>query len=318
MEIESKMKYGSIQALGVKPALQTQARNTAPSRIVAAALVACTLSVVFWAAPAQAQVHVGDLTLSSQTDVDTFAYTEVTGYLRVIDDADGTDNISNLNGLSELTSVGGDLWVVNIDLLTNLDGLRALTSVGGDLIIHNIDLLTNLDGLRALTSVGGEVWIDRNPLLTSLDGLSALTSVGEGLYIWLNASLDRFCGLFPLLDGGGLVGVYSAEDNLLNPTEADILAQGPCILDPVKEIAVLIAAVDVLGLAQGLENSLLSKLNNALAKLLDGNPNNDHAACNQLAAFINQVDAQSGKKIDPLDADALIVQAMTIIDMVCP
>ena len=39
---------------------------------------------------------------------------------------------------------------------------------------------------------------------------------------------------------------------------------------------------------------------------------------NQLGAFINQVNALSGKKIDPLDADALILQAQAVIDLVCP
>lgn len=154
--------------------------------------------------------------------------------------------------------------------------------------------------------------------ITNLNGLSALTSVGGSLYVRHNASLDRFCGLFPLLDVGGLIGSYIVSDNSLNPTRAEIQATGPCILDPVDEIAELIAALDVLGLPQGLENSLLSKLHNALAKLLDGNPDNDHAACNELAAFVNQVDAQDGKKIDPLEADALIAQAMVIIDVVCP
>ena len=39
--------------------------------------------------------------------------------------------------------------------ITNLDGLANITSVGGDLDIYYNDALTNLDGLANLTSVGG-------------------------------------------------------------------------------------------------------------------------------------------------------------------
>ena len=87
---------------------------------------------------------------------------------------------------------------------------------------------------------------------------------------------------------------------------------------PQERLQDLADTIAALNLQQGISNSLQSKLNNALANLLDGNPNNDHAACSQIEAFINQVNAQSGVSIDPSDALNLTGQSQSIIDLVCP
>src|SRR5690606_25444989 len=78
-----------------------------------------------------AQCPSGNLNFTSQAQVDAFAtnypnWTEFQGYLNI----NGT-NISNLDGLSALTIVGGDFNISNNLQLTNLDGLSALTTVGG-------------------------------------------------------------------------------------------------------------------------------------------------------------------------------------------
>jgi PKD repeat protein len=79
------------------------------------------------------------------------------------------------------------------------------------------------------------------------------------------------------------------------------------------QIRNLIEQVEGLGLPKGTERPLLAKLENALKKLEDGNPNNDKAAINTLNAFINGVSAQAGKKIETADALALIAAAESII-----
>jgi hemerythrin-like domain-containing protein len=70
-----------------------------------------------------------------------------------------------------------------------------------------------------------------------------------------------------------------------------------------------------LKLQHGIENSLLAKLDAAIQKLDDDNDNNDLAAINSLQAFINAVEAQSGKKISEEDVDDLIAAAQQIIDL---
>jgi PKD repeat protein len=69
--------------------------------------------------------------------------------------------------------------------------------------------------------------------------------------------------------------------------------------------------VEDMNMPKGLEDSCLSKLDNAIKSIEKGK---DNAAANQLEAFINHVKAQSGKKISEEDADALIAAAQWIID----
>ena len=45
------------------------------------------------------------------------------------------------------TEIEGDVFIENIENLTNLDGLSNVTSIGGDLTISFNPNLTNIDGL---------------------------------------------------------------------------------------------------------------------------------------------------------------------------
>lgn len=100
-------------------------------------------------------------------------------------------NITNLNGLNQLTSIGGDLNINYNILLASLGGLNAINLIGGNLDIkHNFSLI-NLTGLNALTSIGGNSYINDNILMTSLTGLNMLTSVG-GTLILILTLVDKF------------------------------------------------------------------------------------------------------------------------------
>ncbi len=87
------------------------------------------------------------------------------------------------------------------------------------------------------------------------------------------------------------------------------------VLTPFEMLLGLSEYIDELGLHEGIANSLESKLENALQKLADDNDKNDVAAINSLRAFINVVEALSGKKIFQEDADILIAAAQEIIDI---
>ena len=74
----------------------------------------------------------------------------------------------------------------------------------------------------------------------------------------------------------------------------------------------LIDKIVALELPAGIENSLVSKLENAIDSIQKAQ---EKAAVNKLEAFINEVEAQRGKKIPEADADALIALAQAIIDL---
>jgi hypothetical protein len=83
--------------------------------------------------------------------------------------------------------------------------------------------------------------------------------------------------------------------------------------DQIELCVDLISQVEELGLPKGAENSLVSKLENAIDSLGKGQTK---AALNKLEAFINEVEAQRGKKIPQSDADALIAAAQYIIAVI--
>jgi hypothetical protein len=128
------------------------------------------------------------------------------------------DNITNLNGLNVLTSIGGDLGVSQNWSLYSLAGLDNVTSVGGNLVFYENLALTSLTGLDNMTSIGGNLWcfisaltslagldnvtsiggylgITNNPALTSLTGLDNVTSIGSFLVISQNNALTSLTGL---------------------------------------------------------------------------------------------------------------------------
>jgi len=140
------------------------------------------------------------ISFTTQAQIDNFqsnnpGCTEIEGYVEI-----NGDDINNLNGLTVLTSIVGDLTIGSIlfgsnPALTNLSGLNNLASIGGGLrIVHN-DALTSLSGLNNLASIGGDLAINNNDVLTSLSGVSSVTSIGGNLGIGSNDALTSLAGL---------------------------------------------------------------------------------------------------------------------------
>jgi hypothetical protein len=106
------------------------------------------------------------------------------------------------------------------------------------------------------------------------------------------------------LDGTNASDVFDANSTLSG------IEYGSC---PVTVDQVLINYIQNLEIISGLKNSLAAKIENALTSLNDGHC---ETAINQLNAFINQVEAQRGKKLTDEEADNLISYAQAIIDAI--
>ncbi|NQT78134.1 MAG: T9SS type A sorting domain-containing protein [Bacteroidetes bacterium] len=140
------------------------------------------------------------ITFTTQAQIDWFQYnypncTEIEGFVHIFG-----DNIYNLNGLSVLTSIGGD-FLIHETTLNSLSGLENLTTVGGDASIYE-STLNSLSGLDNLTTVGGDFWIGENGSLPYLNGLGNLTSIGGSFKIYWN-SLSSLDGIDKLNNIGG-------------------------------------------------------------------------------------------------------------------
>jgi len=108
-------------------------------------------------------------------------------------------------------------------------------------------------------------------------------------------------------------GVLDSDDScpLEDATGFDADVDG-CI-DTPKGLLGLINTLDDDALSSKIKNSLVSKIENAMKSLAKGREN---AAIGQLEAFINQVEAQRGKKISDETADLLISYAENLISQI--
>jgi hypothetical protein len=123
------------------------------------------------------------------------------------------DNITNLDSLSGLTSVGGSLFLGKPALaagnpdLTSITGLGSLTSIGGDLSIYSNGSLTTIAGLNKLNNIRGYLDIYENPFLTNLTELGSVTSLGGYLLIQDNSALTSLSGLDAITEIGGFLSI---------------------------------------------------------------------------------------------------------------
>jgi len=101
----------------------------------------------------------------------------------------GSD-ITELNELSNLTSIGGYLVIFNNNSLTSLSGLENLTFIGGSLVLNGNNSLTGITDLENVTSLGGYLTIHDNNSLTSLSGLDNISAgTISDIYIYNNQLL---------------------------------------------------------------------------------------------------------------------------------
>jgi hypothetical protein len=147
----------------------------------------------------------GTITLSSQAEVDAFPSTygcsNIPGTLQIID----SNDITNLDSLYQLTSVG-TLMIERNSLLADIDGLSNLTSTNSLSFMFNPEI-TSINGFSSLVSVGA-LNISDSPKLTNLDGFSSLRSANT-INIESMAALISIQGLSGLttLDAPGRIRI---------------------------------------------------------------------------------------------------------------
>ncbi len=152
----------------------------------------------------------GDYFLNSQQKIDSFQTnypycSSLSGDVTIMN-----YEINNLNGLIPIDSISGDLIIFKTNDLTSLDGLDSLTSVGGNLYIGGYDFwpyyadgnyhLEDISALMKLNHIGIGLIVKYNPVLTSLTGLDSIVFEGyNGIEIGENDVLS-ICNVKSLCD----------------------------------------------------------------------------------------------------------------------
>jgi hypothetical protein len=189
------------------------------------------LIALFLVVGATAQSCLPDgIIFNNQAQIDSFQInypgcTEIIGYVGI------SFNVNNLIGLNPLTKVDGGITIFYTSL-RNLNGLNNLSIVGGDFEIWANDSLRSCSGLDSITKVSGNLSIGRsgyssvgNPLLSSLAGLESLKTIEGWLLITLNDSLKSIEGLSGLTSVSGSVGIF-INASLTSLTGIDNLGVG--------------------------------------------------------------------------------------------
>jgi len=183
---------------------------------------------------------------SSQEEIDNFqanypGCSEIEGDVQFWGSPYEPDTIKNLNGLSVLTSINGNLEILYCESLnslqglhnvqfvggnfilvwnafSNLDGLQSLTTIMGDFAVGEGEFLNNLMGLDNLTSIGGSVYFGYETMggtacthLLNLTGLENLSSIGGDIQFYCNILLEELSGLSGLTQIGGNLWVLGNQ-----------------------------------------------------------------------------------------------------------
>lgn len=144
------------------------------------------------------------ITFTSQSQIDDFPInypdcTEIIGYVFI------SGNLNNLNGLSQVTNIGGFLKINNTTL-ENLNGLENLQTIQSLLLEYN-DNLQNIQALGNIDSLS-RIRVDHNPSLSSLVGLEGITNIPLELDIHENLALESLNGLQNVVNIGNYCDIY--------------------------------------------------------------------------------------------------------------
>ncbi|MEM7370063.1 MAG: T9SS type A sorting domain-containing protein [Bacteroidota bacterium] len=171
----------------------------------------------------------GDASLTTQAEVDSFDCQQVNGNLTI-----SGNNILHLDSLASLISISGNLTIAHNDSLSDLNGLNMLSSIGGDLLIQDNPLLEAIDGFSLLDTIHGSLTILDNVALMAITGLSDLFMVREDVSLNRQPDLTVCCGLYNLFQFGTVLGNTSLAPTGQGCQLNDILISGPCTvaIDP--------------------------------------------------------------------------------------
>ncbi|MCB0537721.1 MAG: T9SS type A sorting domain-containing protein [Bacteroidetes bacterium] len=144
---------------------------------------------------------------SSQAQLDSFKI-NFPNCTKILGDVEiwGND-ITNLDSLGNLDTIGSDLTIIENPMLISLAGLDSLECIQGSLRIYGNTVLTNLSGLENLRFIGEWLTIGSltgggpggsttgNPSLENIASLSNLNHIGNRIWIMSNPKLSTLQGL---------------------------------------------------------------------------------------------------------------------------
>jgi hypothetical protein len=132
----------------------------------------------------------GDVTLSNQSEVNDFvaqysSCTTIDGNLTIM------NSVSDITGLTNVTTINGNLNISSTTVLTSLAGLNNVATINGNVTISANTALTSLNGFSNLVNFSGNITINANNNLNDISALANIPyTIVNGLSINNNSNLS--------------------------------------------------------------------------------------------------------------------------------
>jgi hypothetical protein len=241
-------------------------------------------------------------------------------------EADGNPTSFTLDGTLSIDPDGDTLTYSWKDAGGNVVGTEATVTLSQGLGTYVFSLtVTDPSGLPAEDTVSITIRDTTPPVLAAPPDITVPESdpMGTAVNLGQPTVSDNYDtvftvssnapALFPL---GGTTVTWTVSDSSGNTSSAQqkVTVEPGTPLNQLRNLVKLINySVASGGVAPEMQTSLLAKINAAIAALVQGNANASKVAMNDLKAFVNQVEAQTDKKITPPVAAEIIVRANRII-----
>ncbi len=186
------------------------------------------LIMAFFTQVSLAQCPTGDIILTTQGQIDSFAIqypgcTDIAGNLKIKELYQ--QPILNINGLAPIQTISQNL-IIRSESLLNLTGLNNLTSIGNKLEIHGCHALQNLDELSNLTHIGSGLDISFCSSLLDINGLNNVSQLTD-ITLEYNSKLNE-CAITPICNTLSSSGWAIIKDNAIG-CESEETVSSHCI-----------------------------------------------------------------------------------------
>ena len=163
-----------------------------------------------------------------QSQIDSFPIyypncSQILGDVKIVgEDITSLDSLIYLNYINGNLQIGGS-WFIPNPILSDISGVSNLDSVGGNLKIINNPGLEDLNAFLNLKKINGSLTIDYNVLLEDIDGLQNLDHSTLGNLNISNNPMLSECDVFFLCDyldsPPGKVTIFDNDSGCDSPTE---------------------------------------------------------------------------------------------------
>ncbi|WP_025743940.1 LamG-like jellyroll fold domain-containing protein [Aquimarina pacifica] len=123
-------------------------------------------------------VGAGDVTLTTQAEVDNFVTTTLGSCGIIEGDVTINGTITDVSGFSNVHIISGNLHLEG-NIVDDLSGFASLTTIGGNFTLKNMTNTTSVNAFSNITSLGGDFEVDNLDQLTDISILNQIVDISS-------------------------------------------------------------------------------------------------------------------------------------------